>query len=84
VTRDAGALPIVKELEGGRLAYLAGVEDGLVPGWGARGTAARRLRATLALALDFQAWRTLHERGLGRADAVAVMASAARAAAAQL
>ena len=50
-------------------------------GWGARGTAARRLRATLGLALDFLAWRALHERGLSRADAIAVMASAVRAAA---
>ena len=79
--RDADAVPIVKELQSGRLAYLAAVEDGLVSGWGARGTAAKRLRATVALALDFLAWRTLNERGLGRADAVAVMSSAVRAAA---
>jgi len=81
VLRDIEAMPIIKELQAARLAYFAGVEDGLVAGWGARGTAARRLRATIGLALDFQAWRALHERGLGRADAVAVMATAAGAAA---
>jgi AcrR family transcriptional regulator len=79
--RDADAVPIVAELQAGRLAYLSDVEDGLASGWGARGTAARRLRATIALALDFFAWRTLSGRGLRRTDAIAVMASAVRAAA---
>jgi AcrR family transcriptional regulator len=82
VLRDVEAMPIINELEAGRLAYLADVEDGLASGWGARGTAARRLRATIGLALDFLAWRTLNERGLSRADASAVMSSAVRAAAA--
>jgi AcrR family transcriptional regulator len=80
--RDADAMPIIRELQAGRLAYLADVEDGLASGWGARGTAAKRLRATIALALDFLAWRTLSERGLGHTDAIAVMSSAVRAAAA--
>jgi AcrR family transcriptional regulator len=83
VLRDVDAMPIIAELQGARLAYLAAVEDGLAAGWGVRGTAARRLRATIGLALDFHSWRTLHGRGLGRADAIAVMASAVRAAAAQ-
>jgi AcrR family transcriptional regulator len=81
VIRDMDAVPVVAELQAARLAYLAGVEDGLAAGWGVRGKAARRLRGAIGLALDFFAWRTLHERGLGRADAVAVMASAVRAAA---
>ncbi len=80
--RDADAMPIINELQAGRLEYLAAIEDGLASGWGARGTAAKRLRATIALALDFLAWRTLHERGLSRTDAIAVMSSAVRAAAA--
>jgi AcrR family transcriptional regulator len=82
VLRDVDAMPIVAELQAGRLAYLADVEDGLAAGWGARGRAARRLRAAIGVALDFFTWRTLHERGLGRADAVAVMSAAVRAAAA--
>jgi AcrR family transcriptional regulator len=81
VLRDADAMPIIGEIQAGRLAYLAGVEDGLAAGWGARGAAARRLRATIGLALDFLAWRTLSERGLSRADAIAVMSSAIHAAA---
>jgi AcrR family transcriptional regulator len=81
VLRDADTMPIVREIQGGRLAYLAAVEDGLASGWGARGNAAKRLRATIGLALDFLAWRTLHERGLKRTEAIAVMSSAVSAAA---
>lgn len=81
VLRDIEAMPIIGEMQAGRQAYLTAVEDGLAAGWGARGRAATRLRATIGLALDFFAWRTLHERGLERRDAVAVMASAVRAAA---
>ena len=83
VLRDVEAMPVLAELQAGRVAYLADVEDGLASGWGARGAtaAARRLRATIGLALDFFTWRTLTERGLGRADATAVMAAAVRAAA---
>jgi AcrR family transcriptional regulator len=80
--RDMDEVPMVRELQAGRLAYLAGIEDGLAAGWGARGKAAKRLRATIGLALDFLAWRTLHERGLTRADAIDVMSAAVRAASA--
>jgi AcrR family transcriptional regulator len=82
VLRDIDAMPMIAELQAGRLAYLAAVEDGLASDWGAGGATAPRLRATIGLALDFFTWRTLHERGLGRADAVAVMVAAVRAAAA--
>src|SRR5687767_7632055 len=40
VLRDVDAMPIIAELQAGRLAYLAAVEDGLAAGWGVRGTAA--------------------------------------------
>jgi AcrR family transcriptional regulator len=79
VLRDVDAVPVVAELQAGRLEWLAFVEDGLSPGWGARGKAATRVRAAIGLALDFFTWRTLNERGLGRAEAVAVMAAAVRA-----
>jgi AcrR family transcriptional regulator len=79
--RDADTMPIIEELQVARYAYLANIEDGLASGWRARGHAARRLRATIGLALDFLAWRTLHERGLSRSDTIAVMSSAVRAAA---
>ena len=85
VLRDAETMPVIAEIQQqGRLAYLAAVEDALAVGWGARGRAARRLRAAIGLALDFHAWRGLHERGLARADAVAVTAAAVRASAAGL
>jgi AcrR family transcriptional regulator len=79
--RDMEAMPIIAELQAGRLAYLTDVEDGLASGWGARGKAAKRLRASIGLALDFFTWRTLNERGLSRGEAMAVMSSAVRAAA---
>lgn len=82
VLRDVDAMPILAELQSGRLAYLAAVEDGLARGWGVRGRAARRVRAAIGLALDFFAWRILHERGLTRADAIAVTSAAVRAVAA--
>ena len=81
VLRDVDAVPIVAELQAGRLAYLADLEDGLARGWGARGKAATRLRAAIGLALDFFTWRTLNERGLRRDEAVTVMSAAVRAAA---
>jgi AcrR family transcriptional regulator len=77
--RDVEAMPLIAELQQGRLAYLAEIEDGLAAGWPAGGKAAR---ATIALALDFFTWRTLNERGLSRGEAPAVMSSAVRAAAA--
>jgi AcrR family transcriptional regulator len=78
VLRDVDAMPVIAEIQAGRLAYLGAVEDSLVPGWGARGRPATQLRAALGLALDFFAWRTLHERGLARADSVALMTGAVR------
>jgi AcrR family transcriptional regulator len=77
--RDIEAMPIIAELQSGRLAYLAAVEDGLAAGWGRRGKAATRLRATIGVAIDFFTWRTLDQRGLDRGEATAVMSSAVRA-----
>ena len=82
VLRDIDAMPLIAELQAGRLEYLAHVEDGLAAGWGVRGRAAERLRATIGLALDFFAWRTLTERGLASGEATDIMASAVCAAAA--
>jgi hypothetical protein len=80
VLRDADAMPIIRELQAGRLAYLADVEVGVAVGRGAHGRTAERVRDD-GLAHDFLAWRTLKERGLSRTDAIAVMSSAVRAAA---
>jgi AcrR family transcriptional regulator len=75
VLRDQDAMPVIAEIQQGRHAYLAAVEELLASGW----EPTPRLRAAIGLALDFYAWRTLHARGLARTDAVAVMASAIRA-----
>ena len=79
VLRDIDTMPVIEEMQAGRRAYLAAVEDILAAVWGVRGRAATRLRAAIALALDFFAWRTLRERGLDRADATAIMVAAVRA-----
>lgn len=81
VLRDVDTVAVVAELQAGRVAYLAGVEDGLSSAWNAGGARDARLRATIGVALDFYTWRTLDGRGLGRDDAVTVMSSAIRAAA---
>src|SRR5690349_11153196 len=77
--RDLEAMPIIAEMQSGRLAYLAAVEDDLASGWGVSGAATGRLRAAIGLALDFHAWRALHERGVGRTDAIAIMGAAVAA-----
>jgi AcrR family transcriptional regulator len=75
VLRDVDAVPMVAEIQARRLAYLAGIEDRLVAGF----EDTPRLRAAIALALDFSTWRTLHRRGLDRSEAVAVSAAAVAA-----
>lgn len=81
VLRDAETMPALAEVGAGRRAYLKAVEDGLAPGWGARGRRAQVVRAALGFALDFGAWRTLYRRDVDRAEAVAIMTAAVRAAA---
>jgi len=45
----------------------------LVAPWRARGRARTALRAAIALALDFETWRTLTSNGLGDRDAAELM-----------
>ena len=47
--------------------------DVLVAPWRARGRARTALRAAIALALDFETWRTLTSNGLGDRDAAELM-----------
>jgi hypothetical protein len=54
----------------------AGLADGLAAGFGGRGRRAERLRALLALALDFWTWRRLTREGLDDKAAADVMATA--------
>jgi AcrR family transcriptional regulator len=78
VLRDAPTMPVVREIAAPRLAYLAGLEDQLARGWGARGRRARSLRAAISLAVDFSTWHALHERGLERDEAVRLMTGLVR------
>ena len=65
VLRDVDAVPIIAEIQARPPARTSPPSRTASPRAGARaGTAATRLRATIGLALDFLAWRTLHERGL--------------------
>jgi hypothetical protein len=55
------------------------VRDLLADGWEVRGKERRRLLATVALALDFHAWRSLERgSGLSREEAVETMLEAVR------
>ena len=80
VLRDLDTMPIVAELQAATFAYLAAVEDGLVPAGVSRGrrpTAARDDRPGARLR---QRGGRCYQRDLGRVDTVAVMASAVVAA----
>ncbi len=80
VLRDAQTMPeLASLLEGSVVPYLEAVRDLLAKGWEVRGKGRRRLLATLALAIDFHAWRSLERgSGLSRKEAVETMLEAVR------
>jgi AcrR family transcriptional regulator len=81
VLRDAEAMPALAGLlEGTVVLYLRSVRELLAEGWEVRGEGRRRLLAAmLALAIDFDTWRSLErESGLGREEAVEIMLEAVR------
>lgn len=83
VVRDARSLPALAELLEAERDAEAELVELLARGWGARGARARRVRAAIALALDFHAWEALALRGgLSDREAAAVAADAIAAAAA--
>lgn len=57
----------------------AALADGLAAGFTARGARAQRLRALVAVALDFWTWRRLRDEGLEDTEAAAVMTDAVAA-----
>ena len=80
VLRDAETMPALASLlEGTIVRYLRSVRNLLAEGWEVRDEGRRRLLAMLALAIDFQTWRSL-ERGssLSREEAVQSMLEAVR------
>jgi AcrR family transcriptional regulator len=85
VLRDRTLLPALDQLMSATMdAALRELAAALAAGFGARGSAARRLRATAALAVDFSTWRQLNDDGLDDREAAHLMADlvacAARAA----
>jgi hypothetical protein len=81
VLRDRSALPALDALmtRTGD-AHLATLADALAAGFGARGKRAVRLRAAVALALDFWTWQRLDREGLADAQAAELMADLVAAA----
>jgi hypothetical protein len=85
VARDRGAVPALDELMAeGSDAWLAGLADALAAGFAVRGRRAQRVRATVALALDFWTWRRLTLEGLDDGAAAALMSDAVAASAARI
>ncbi len=83
VLRDRAVLPALDELLArGADVQAAELADALCAGFAARGRRRRRLRATLAVALDFWTWHRLQAEGLGDAEAAELMADLTAAAAA--
>jgi hypothetical protein len=62
-------------------AQLAGLTDALAAGFAARGRRRARLRAAIALALEFTTWQRLTRDGLDDAAAAQLMADLAATAA---
>jgi AcrR family transcriptional regulator len=62
VQRDAATMPVVAEMNGYRLRYLAEIRDLLLEGWPARGRAKARLRSVVGHALEFGTWQSLVRR----------------------
>jgi len=83
VRRDAELMPSLRQvLDQGWQPFLESALDILSAGWGARGARARRLRATIDLALDFGTWKRLvRVNGLKQDEAADLMVTLACAAA---
>jgi len=83
VRRDAELMPSLRQvLDQGWQPFLESALDILSAGWGARGARARRLRATIDLALDFGTWKRLvRVNGLKQDEAADLMVALACAAA---
>jgi AcrR family transcriptional regulator len=75
VERDRALVPALDDLlSRTNDAHFAALVDAIVGGWPARGRRKMRLRAAIAVALDFWTWRRLAEEGLGDEDAAELMA----------
>jgi AcrR family transcriptional regulator len=81
VLRDAQVHPLVAEVTEPILRYWQKMRDSLADGWGVVGKRHEVLLGALALALDFQSWRTLsRQQGLQDERAVELMVTMTRCA----
>jgi AcrR family transcriptional regulator len=81
ILRDRSAIPALDELmERTMDAGLAQLAGALAAGFRARGKRARRLRAAVAVALDFWTWQRLRSEGLDEDAAASLMADLVTAA----
>jgi AcrR family transcriptional regulator len=79
VLRDLPLKPGLAEVNRPFFEELDRIRDGLARGWGIRGRRRRMLRALVGHGMDFHTWRSLAiDQGLADADAVEVIARAAR------
>ena len=80
VLRDAESVDFARAAVAPLLAYLDDAAEVLCVGRPVRGRRRQLLRAALRHALDFPIWRSLSAGGVGRSDAVRLMASLVAAA----
>ena len=74
VQRDALVMPVVAEMNGYRVQYLAEIRDLLVEGWEAQAAAAAHLRQAIGHSLEFRTWQSLvRHQGADADDAVRMM-----------
>jgi AcrR family transcriptional regulator len=74
VLRDEASMPIITQLLTGYRAYLSAAADALMHGRRLRGSAAKRVRATIGHALAFATWQSLaREQGLDDLQAADLM-----------
>jgi len=62
----------------GTVDFMAGATEALLEGWGLRGRRRARLRAAIAVAVQFRTWETLTEQGLNDHDAALLMSTLVR------
>jgi hypothetical protein len=74
VLRDRRLLPALDELMAATMDKQLGLlAAALAAGFRARGSAGRRVAATIGLAVDFSTWRQLNDRGLDDSKAAELM-----------
>src|SRR5689334_21946195 len=81
VTRDAPLMPEAGPAQEVFIRHFEALHEALMRGRGARGKARRRVAGAIGHALAFETWRSLvREQGLGRDEAVELMAALVAAA----